>query len=79
MDLLNTDVRRAAALILHHNNHDQDGIVAIFEEANANQRGTHMVLGVLGLFEQMVPELRTNLGQKILNDFLLEVASGEAE
>ena len=68
------DHRRAAALILHNSRKDFAGMNAIIDEANEDDRQTQMLLGVLDLYDHLLPELRTRLGQLLMNDAVVDLA-----
>jgi len=54
------DYRRATALIRHHAIGDQAGITAILDEAEADDRGTQLLIALLGTFSFIQPLLRTD-------------------
>ena len=54
------DYRRATALIRHHAVGDQAGITAVLEEAETEDRGTELLVALLGIFAFIEPLLRTD-------------------
>jgi hypothetical protein len=54
------DYRRATALIRHHAVGDQEGITAILVEGEAEDRGTQLLVALLGIFAFIQPLLRTD-------------------
>lgn len=54
-----SDYRRATALIRHHAIGDQAGITAILDEATTEDRGTQLLVALLGVFSFITPLLRT--------------------
>lgn len=72
------DARRAAALIVHYGRGDVDGLNAVFEESRQAGRGVALIVSLLGLYEQLIPELRTELAQSFLSHHLMRLAGVEA-
>lgn len=66
------DHRRAAALIVHHARFDLDGINAVLDDAGG--RETELLYSILTLYSQIIPEIKTPLGQSFLSDYVLAVA-----
>ncbi len=51
------DYRRAAAIITHHAQGDNMGVVAILNDAAKHQRCAELVAAILGLYELLVPNI----------------------
>lgn len=73
------DHRRAAALVVHFGHGDSGGMAAVFRETNECQRLTELMLGVLSLYDAVVPELRTDLGMQLMSAHVLRLAGMENE
>jgi hypothetical protein len=73
------DHRRAAALIVHFGQGDTEGMAAIFREVNEDARLTELMLAVLSLYNEMVPEVRTQLGMSLLSSYVMRLAGMEDE
>lgn len=68
------DCQRAAALVIHHARADLDGINAVLQEAAEADRATQLYLALLDLYQYLVPEVRTELGMKMLGDTVTRLA-----
>ncbi|HWL99087.1 MAG TPA: hypothetical protein VNP20_17220 [Nocardioidaceae bacterium] len=68
------DYRRAAALIIHFGRDDGAGVNAVLDEANEADRATELVVALLMTYNSIVPEVRTDLGMKLMTDYLLRIA-----
>lgn len=71
------DARRAAAIITHFGRGEWPGVEAILREAGEVQRGTQLLLGVLALYDEIIPELRTEVGLSILSAHVVRLAGME--
>lgn len=71
------DRRRAAAAVVHYAKHNLDGINAVLQEAAEADRITPMFLALLDVYDQMVPELRTDLGMSFLSSHIMRMAGME--
>lgn len=72
------DYRRAAVLTLHHRQGNLPGVLAIVDEVNDNNRGPHLLLGILGLHGGYISRLRTQDGISLLADYVHGMASLDA-
>lgn len=72
------DYRRAAAIAVHHRNHDADGIAAIVTEANDLDRGADLIHAVLGLHSIIMARLRTTDGINLIADYIHGIATDQA-
>jgi hypothetical protein len=71
------DRRRAAAAVVHYAQHNLDGINEVLREAAEIDRVTPLILALLDVYDQMVPELRTDLGMSFLSSHIMRVAGME--
>lgn len=75
------DVRRACVLMQHHARGDVEGLNALFAEIgtddNPNESSTKLVLGLLALFEHLLPMVVTPLGQQMLASSIMAMAADE--
>ncbi len=81
MSLTEDDVpsacRRAAALLVHHANQDGQGIAAVLQEVDDSDEGVALVMGLLNLYDLLLPELRTPAAIAMMQDFTARVAARE--
>ncbi len=71
--------RRAAALLVHHANQDGQGIAAVLQEVADSDEGVALVMGLLNLYDVLLPELRTPAAIAMMQDFTARVAAREIE
>lgn len=71
------DYRRAAALIQHHGTGSLAGMNAVVEEANEEDRATQLLYAVLSIYQEIVPELRTDLGMSLMSSYIYKLAGSE--
>ncbi|EPQ76923.1 hypothetical protein [Mycobacterium marinum] len=72
------DYRRAAVLTLHYRRSNREGVVAIVEETNAEDRAAQLLLAVLGLHKFLITRLRTDDAIILLADWVHGMAVHEA-
>ncbi|MEE6288629.1 hypothetical protein V2J52_13285 [Georgenia sp. MJ173] len=72
-----SDYRRAAALIQHHGAGSLDGMNAVVDEANEADRTTHLLYSLLAIYQEIVPELRTDLGMSLMSSYIYKLAGAE--
>jgi hypothetical protein len=72
------DYRRAAALIAHYGRNDNPGIGEIMAETAETGRPLPLILALLAVFNEVIPEMRTPLGMNLLSDYVLRLAGMEA-
>lgn len=51
-----TTARRAAALLVHHQDGNGEGVSAVLDEVRNSADTTYLLLGLLGLFEHLLRE-----------------------
>lgn len=71
------DRRRACAALVHYLNDSFDGVQAVMEDAKDADRVGPWVLMILDVFESVLPELRTPLGQQLLHRHITRMAGME--
>jgi hypothetical protein len=71
------DCRRAAALVVHYGTQNMPGVNEVLKEAVDVDRVSETVLGVLNLFEQVIPQLVTPLGIACMSDVVARLAEDE--
>lgn len=76
-NLAATDCRRATALVVHYGTENRDGVNALLQETAEDERVTEMLLSLLGLFDNVIPQLHTQLGMTCLSDVLLQLANDQ--
>jgi hypothetical protein len=74
-----TDLRRAAALIVHHSRQDVAGINSILIEAGEENRNSELLLALLHLYQALMPHVHTELGLRLLEGIVLDLAAGEEQ
>ena len=72
------DTRRAAVLISHFGQSNGDGVQAIMDEAIAESRALPLLFAVLALYDEIVPELRSELGMKLMSSTIMKLAVRES-
>lgn len=77
MTLDPADFRRAAALILHFEQEDSEGVHALLQETAEAGRAAPLILAMLQIYSMLMPELKTPLALTWLSDALLKVAAEE--
>ena len=71
------DCRRAAALISHHGQSNLVGVNAVLQEAVEADRITPLILGMLDLYQTIVPVIYTRLGMQALSAAVIDLARAE--
>ena len=71
------DCRRAARLIICHNERDTDGINTVLNEAADAERVSELLVGLLSLFSNFLPILYSQLGLEVLQRIILDWAARE--
>ena len=71
------DLCRASALVAHFGRDDAEGVHAVLQETVDARRTTQLLLAVLDLYNQIVPELRTPLGMSLMSSHILRLAGLE--
>lgn len=71
------DVRRAAALMVHHGRQDQDGLRAVVAEIAESKRVLPAMLALITLTEEVVPLLYTVDGMDLLSRHVIRLAGLE--
>jgi len=77
MKLEPSDYRRAAALIVHFGTENHDGVKAVLDEVVEDGRAAAILMAVLSVYDEMIPELRSPLGLSLLSSFIMRVAGQE--
>lgn len=72
-----TDCRRASALVVHYGTEQHDGVNEVLKESTESGRATEFIIAVLQLFQNVVPQLVTELGMACLSDTILRLAKDE--
>ncbi len=70
-----TACRQAAALLVHHQSRSAEGINAVLQEVNDGDDGLALVMGLLNLYDMLLPELRTPAAIAMMQDFTAQVAA----
>jgi hypothetical protein len=73
-----SDMRRAAALVVHHSRANSDGCNEILQEALEADRISELIVAILDLYQTLIPVMHTPLGVTALNGTVLQVAQLEA-
>ena len=71
------DCRRATAVVVHYGTNSSDGISEVFKESVEIGRVTELILALLDLFQNVVPQLLTDLGMACISDALIDLANDE--
>jgi hypothetical protein len=71
------DRRRAARLIAHHANDNVTEMNLVLQAAATVDRVTQMILGLLDLYEILLPQLHTPLGLRCLEKSVVDLAAAE--
>ncbi len=72
-----TACRQAAALLVHHQSRSAEGIHAVLQEVNDGDNALALVMGLLNLYDLLLPELRTPAAIAMMQDFTARVAARE--
>lgn len=75
---LASDRRRAAAAIIHFGQGNFDGVNAVLQESAEADRVSPFIIGLLDLYNDLMPALHTPLGMGLLGDHLMALAQMEA-
>ncbi len=73
------DYRRAAALIVHFQHGDTEGVAAVLGETSEDGRPVSLILAVLQVYAELVPELRSELGISLMTSSILRMAGMESD
>lgn len=76
-DTADADRRRAAALVVAHSKDDVNGINKVIHETKEADRVTPLILGILGLYDRLVPAATSSLGIAALQSTILDLAAHE--
>jgi hypothetical protein len=79
MEITEADMRRAGALITHFGQGSDEGVNAILEEAVKAGRCLSLLLAVLAVYNELVPELRSEMGMQLMGSAVLKLAQMEAQ
>lgn len=71
------DRRRAAAAVVHYGRNNYDGVNAVLREAAEADRVSPFILALLDMYDQLVPELRSELGMSFMSSHVLRIAGME--
>lgn len=77
--LTHADHRRAAALAIHRASLSLPGIEAVFAEANDAGRPTQLLTAVVDLYCSMIGQLRTDVAQDLVTQFIECCAQKDAD
>lgn len=76
-NITTADIRRASALILHHDKGDQVGFNHILIETAEVNRVTPLVIAILRVYQFVLPALHTPLGMSMVQDSIMQLAAVE--
>lgn len=65
-----SDYRRAVVLTVHHRRGDTEGVAAIAEETNTENRAAQLLHAVLRVHETLIALLRTQSGLNLMGDWV---------
>ncbi len=69
--------RRAAALICHHGVDDQEGMTTIINESIEAERYVELLVGVLMVYDSVVPVLHSKTGLAAIRATIVDLAERE--
>lgn len=79
MEITEGDMRRAGALITHFGQGSNEGVQAILADAVEAGRVLELLLAVLAVYNELVPELRSEMGMQLMGSAVLRLAQLEAD
>jgi hypothetical protein len=71
------DCRRAARMIVAHNDRDVAGFNAVLDEVAATHRGSELLIGMFAVYSAFVPQLYSELGLSVLQSSVIHWAAQE--
>ncbi len=69
--------RRAGALLLHHGQLNREGMDAVLDDVKTGVESKALLFALAGIFESLLPELRTPTGIALLREFVAGAAAAE--
>ncbi len=72
-------LQMAAVLVVHHARRDMQAIEMVMRQAVQDGLWGNLTLSILGLYEWIIPELRTPGGVSLMNEMILTVAASEED
>jgi hypothetical protein len=67
----------AAALIAAFGEDHHDTATQTLKDTAEQQRGVQLILALLSIYHELVPELRTKLGMQLMSDYIMKLAAQE--